>query len=182
MGAGTSMKTILLSVCLGFVVAGCAEEPMTQAEMDRIMEEAKSPEQKAQERRQAERKAKLNGNMETIEYPSCDKPVKKDTATKCGAKTFKVAMSECRSRSIEWAGSSAVLDEYSGDSWQERAGRGSVLDDETRLKVMSRNSDWASSTQYIAIALGNGSDGIQTYACYLDGQLRLKSVSPLGVS
>jgi len=166
-----------LAIVVSAVSACSNEQPLNQSQIDAINESVKTPEQRAADKARADRKVAANANLDKIAYPACKAAVEEGRVTACGKKVFVKSMAECRSRSSDWAPSGSLLDEYAGDTWQERAGRSSVMNDEDRLAWLARSPDQLDWPQVVAVALGNGTDAIQNFACDLDGGLRLKSVS-----
>jgi hypothetical protein len=165
-----------LAIVAGAVSACSNEQPLNQSQIDAINESLKTPEERAADKARAESKAAANANLDKIAYPTCTAAVEGGRVTSCGKKVFVASMAECRSRALGLAPSGSLLDEYAGDSWQERAGRSSLMNDKDRLAGLARNPDQLHWPQYVAVALANGTDVIQNFACDLDGRLRLKSV------
>jgi hypothetical protein len=171
------MRIVYALAIVASALSSCSnEQPLNQAQIDAINESVKTPEERAADKARADRKAAANANLDKIAYPNCKVAVETGRITACGTKVFVAAMAECRSRALGLAPSGSLLDEYAGDSWQERAGLSSVMNDKDRLAGLAHNPDQLHWPQYVAVALANGTDDIQNFACDLDGSLKLKSV------
>lgn len=75
------------------------------------------------------------------------------------------------------AAGAALIDEYTGDSWQMRAGRTSVESVEDRIEGLTRGNLGPPYQETFAYALANGTDEIEYVYCTLDENVRLIRVS-----
>ena len=109
-----------------------------------------------------------------IEYPACEQIWKGSRLSKCGEKSFRKSLSECQTIATrDMEGVPALLDEYAGDSWQMRAGRGAILSVDDRIRSMKPDSP-APYFQGFAYALGNGTNSIQNITCTINGKMHLE--------
>jgi hypothetical protein len=111
-------------------------------------------------------------------YPKCEQVWKDDKLTPCGAQVLKTALEACQSKARETLeGSPVLIDEYTGDSWQWRAGTLAVASIENRVERMTRSGAYLEPFAY---ALGNGTDEMKKFYCELGEEMHLKHVTDGG--
>lgn len=110
--------------------------------------------------------------LAAVKYPECKKVWDGEKLSACGAEVLRVALQACQSMS---GGSGAAwIDEYTGDSWQIRAGSAavSIADRDERM----RRAHGPPYMETFAYALGNGSTDVGRVLCELSPEMRLVSI------
>jgi hypothetical protein len=109
-----------------------------------------------------------------VQYPKCDEVWKGAKLSPCGREVLKTALKACTSHARQKLGGNPLLiDEYTGDSWQMRAGSMAVRSIEDRGKQMSKQAGYQ---EPFVFALGNGTNDMEKFYCELDGDMRLSEV------
>lgn len=127
------------------------------------------------ERNKAAYQAKL-AELQKIEYPTCAEVWDGDRVSTCGKEVFLKALGECRSRATaNMGGAPALINEYTGDSWQMRAGSLAVRSDDERADDLRRED--TPYIEFYSYARGNGTDDIENVSCTVDDGLRLTNYS-----
>jgi len=177
------MRGIVTLAALASVLTGCDSKPqMSQAEIDKWMSAPPLDENGNRAKPGPSREEVANRGLDKVIYPKCDKAFAGGKITSCGKRAFTIAMNECRGRATSYVPGGALLDEYSGDSWQDAAGKSETWNDDKRLKVMAVSFSDVSLTQYVAVAMGNGTSDIQHFSCHLDKAFHLKAFAGAGVT
>lgn len=161
-------KATAVLVCL--VLTGCSSAPEVRNEEEIARLEA-------EEAKEARAEAEATAKLDQVNYPECAVVWKDNKVTACGRAVFKRSMAACRGRALTWSGAHGtptIIDEYTGDGWQARAGMASK-NDEQRIKLMELAST-QSPSESVAATLGNNTSDIQIYYCDLDQSFRLTGI------
>lgn len=151
---------------VAFAVAGCG--PSAEETAKRLQERARAA---ALDTKLDQAIARANSGFEKIVYPACPAVWAAKKATNCGRATYKIAMAECRHRTMQIArvssGTPELLDEGAGDTWIRAAGGlPSVMTDDERLDLNDGGSG-ASMPEALAVILGDETRSIAAYGCDL---------------
>lgn len=111
-------------------------------------------------------------------YPACADVWKGSGVSKCGRKVFEASLKACTNTVKDWRRSDnpVQIDRYTGDSWQERAGKSALLTESERASLLKKDDEY-SWWQSISFALGNGTGEVVKFTCILDKELHLSQIS-----
>jgi hypothetical protein len=119
-----------------------------------------------------EQQRKEQAKIASIEYPACPDAWNGDRLSECGARVLKKALTECqvmsRGPGVAW------IDEYTGDSWQWRAGGEAASIDERAIRMRRANGPYFMET--FAYALGDGTANLGHVTCELSAQMHLTGI------